>query len=224
MNYMIMISFGFFLMLFVGVGILSTLKQKATTEDYLLAGRNVSPWLVALSAIATWNSGFMFIGMIGLTYTLGLSAMWLAIGLIVGDYIMSTFVHARLRQNSEKHESLTYAGALATWNGTNYRWVRLVGGLVTVLFLCAYAAAQLNAGSKALHVLFGWDYSVGAIIGCVMVVAYCFAGGIRASIWTDAAQSIVMFSPWQFWRWRQLRAPAASALSSMPSTRSARPI
>lgn len=192
MNYMIMISFGFFLMLFVGVGILSTLKQKATTEDYLLAGRDVSPWLVALSAIATWNSGFMFIGMIGLTYTLGLSAMWLAIGLVVGDYIMSTFVHARLRQNSEKHESLTYAGALATWNGTDFRWVRLVGGLVTVFFLCAYAAAQLNAGSKALHVLFGWDYSVGAIIGCIMVVAYCFAGGIRASIWTDAAQSIVM--------------------------------
>lgn len=44
MNYMIMISFGFFLMLFVGVGILSTLKQKATTEDYLLAAMSLHGW------------------------------------------------------------------------------------------------------------------------------------------------------------------------------------
>ncbi len=192
MNYWIVISFGFFLMIFVGVGLLSTLRHKTTTEDYLLAGRNVSPWLVALSAIATWNSGFMFIGMIGLTYTLGLSAMWLAVGWLVGDSLMSSFVHARLRNTSEKQKTLTYAGVLSTWHGTDYRKVRMVGGIVTLLFLGAYAAAQLNAGSKALYVLFGWDYSLGAIIGCVMVVAYCFAGGIRASIWTDAAQSIVM--------------------------------
>lgn len=60
------------------------------------------------------------------------------------------------------------------------------------MFLGTYAAAQLKAGSKALYVLFGWDYSVGAIIGSIIVVTYCLAGGIRASIWTDATQSIVM--------------------------------
>ena len=34
---------------------------------------------------------------------------------------------------------------------------------------------------------------MGAVLGALIVVVYCFAGGIRASIWTDAAQSIVMF-------------------------------
>jgi sodium/proline symporter len=34
---------------------------------------------------------------------------------------------------------------------------------------------------------------VGALLGAMIVVAYCFSGGIRASIWTDVAQSIVMF-------------------------------
>ncbi len=189
---MIMASFVFFLLIFVGVGIASTLRQKSTTEDYLLAGRSVSPILVALSANASWNSGFMFIGMIGLTYTVGLAAIWLVLGWLVGDFLMSMIVYKRLRTNSESSESLTYAGLLANWNGKELRKVRLVGGIVTLLFLGGYAAAQLTAGSKALHVLFGWDYSIGAIVGCVMVVAYCFAGGIRASIWTDAAQSIVM--------------------------------
>jgi Na+/proline symporter len=48
------------------------------------------------------------------------------------------------------------------------------------------------AGGKALHVLFDWPLWSGAVAGAVMVCLYCFAGGIRASIWTDAAQSIVM--------------------------------
>tara|TARA_R100000900_G_scaffold39187_2_gene32369 strand:- start:102793 stop:103263 length:471 start_codon:yes stop_codon:yes gene_type:complete len=50
----------------------------------------------------------------------------------------------------------------------------------------------LNAGSKALHVLFDWPIWLGAVIGAGIVVAYCFAGGIRAAIWTDAAQAFVM--------------------------------
>ena len=43
-----------------------------------------------------------------------------------------------------------------------------------------------------MHILFGLDYRLGAIIGGIIVLLYCFSGGIRASIWTDAAQSLVM--------------------------------
>ena len=61
-----------------------------------------------------------------------------------------------------------------------------------MVFLCVYAAAQLKAGGKALHVLLGWDVNTGAFVGSGIVLIYCYAGGIRASIWTDAAQSFVM--------------------------------
>ena len=47
-------------------------------------------------------------------------------------------------------------------------------------------------GVKALHVLFEWPSWAGAVMGSVLVMLYCCAGGIRASIWTDAAQSAVM--------------------------------
>lgn len=191
---MIIASFVVCLSIFVFIGILSTLKNRHTSADYLLAGQSVKPWLVALSAVATNNSGYMFIGMIGYTYMVGLSSIWLMVGWIFGDFLAATFVHQRLRIATEKERVLSFAGVLSRWNGTNYRRLRLVGGLITVAFLGTYAAAQFNAGSKALHVLFGWDYSVGAIVGAVMVLLYCFAGGIRASIWTDAAQSFVMIA------------------------------
>ena len=40
--------------------------------------------------------------------------------------------------------------------------------------------------------MMGWSELIGILIGFILVVAYCYAGGIRASIWTDAAQSCVM--------------------------------
>ncbi len=190
---MIIASFCCFLLVFVLIGMASAFKHKQTNEDYLLAGQSVKPWLVALSAVATYSSGYMFIGMIGYTYLHGLSSIWLAIGWIFGDFLTSLFIHKRLRVVSEDKNILTYPDALSRWHGTDFKALRVTGGLITLIFLGAYAAAQFNAGSKALHALFGWDYAAGAIIGSVIVVLYCFSGGIRASIWTDAAQGIVMF-------------------------------
>ncbi len=187
-----LISFLFFLSLFVGIGLLSASKAKKTNADYLLAGNGVKPWLVALSAVATNNSGFMFIAMIGWTYVDGLVTMWFLLGFIVGDMLASVFIHKKIRNVTEKMEVLSFAGVLSNWNGTDYRIVRMVSGLIIIGFLGTYAAAQLSAGGKGLHVLLGWNYDIGAIIGAFLILLYCFAGGLRASIWTDAAQSFVM--------------------------------
>ncbi|OED34216.1 sodium:proline symporter [PVC group bacterium (ex Bugula neritina AB1)] len=186
------ISFIFFLSIFICIGVLSTLANKHTNQDYFLASQGVKPWLVALSAVATNNSGFMFIGMIGCTYTQGLSSIWLMVGLIGGDFIASFFIHKKLRVKAQNERVLSFAGVISKWGNFNYTKLRAYLGTVTIVFLGTYAAGQLNAGSKALHVLFGWDYKLGAIIGAIILLLYCFSGGIRASIWTDAAQSFVM--------------------------------
>lgn len=190
---MIVYSFIFFLLVFVLIGISSSLKSKKNNKDYLMAGHDVPPWLAALSAIATNNSGYMFIGMIGFTYTTGLQSIWLMIGWVFGDLLVSFFVHKKLRVVTESENLLSFGGVLSRWqSGTNFKKLRFLVGIITVIFLGVYAAAQFKAGSKALHVLFGWDYSMGAIIGSVIVFLYCMSGGLRASIWTDAAQSVVM--------------------------------
>tara|TARA_X000000950_G_scaffold263811_1_gene336421 strand:- start:5553 stop:6908 length:1356 start_codon:yes stop_codon:yes gene_type:complete len=174
------------------VGSLSVLKKKNTSLDYLLANQEIKPWLAGISAIATSNSGYMFIGQIGFTYVYGLQSVWLMLGLIFGDFISSLFVHKNLRQKSQQLKVVSFANLVSKWHGKNYKYVQLFGGFIILIFLSTYAAAQLNAGSKSMHVLFGLDYRLGAIIGGVIVLLYCFSGGIRASIWTDAAQSLVM--------------------------------
>lgn len=189
---MTILTFLLFLLLFVVIGLFSIKHSKKSSSDYLLAGHSVKPWLVGLSAVATNNSGYMFIGMIGYTYMVGLSSIWLMIGWIIGDFIGSLIVHRKLREKSEELNAHSFGGILSHWMGEDYKNLRKVVGLITVLFLATYSAAQLNAGSKALHSLFGWEESLGAIIGAVIILLYSYAGGIRASIWTDAAQSIVM--------------------------------
>jgi len=73
-------SFLFFLALFVAIGAYSATRAKKTADDYLLASRSVGPWMTAFSAVATNNSGFMFIGLIGMTYLEGISAAWIMVG------------------------------------------------------------------------------------------------------------------------------------------------
>jgi hypothetical protein len=57
-------------------GALAWLRKKKTPSDYLIASRDIPPWLTALSAISTNNSGFMFIGMIAFTYAVARRPRW----------------------------------------------------------------------------------------------------------------------------------------------------
>ena len=186
------LTFLFFLGVFALIGIASIFSSRGTKQDYYLASSSVAPSLVGLSAVATNNSGFMFIGVIGYTYATGLASIWLMLGWIAGDYLSSIFVHGRLRAATQASGEASFAGVLSRWNGGQGRLLQAVIGGISLLFMLAYASAQLVAGGKALHVLFDWPTWSGAVIGAVLVMAYCFAGGIRASIWTDAAQSVVM--------------------------------
>ena len=185
----IALTFIAFLVLFTVVGIYSAKYKQDTTTDYLLAGRKVNPWLTALSAMSTGQSGLLFTGQVGYAYSRGISAIWLVIGWAIGDYIAWWLVFRKLRTVSEDYNSYTVSNFLSKGKS---RIIALVSALITIAFLGAYAAAQLVAGSKALHSVFGWNYYWGIIIGTAIVVIYCFSGGIRASIWTDAVQSVVM--------------------------------
>lgn len=152
------------------------------------------PAIVAISAIATNNSGYMFIGMIGFTYVYGLMSIWLMVGWVLGDFLISLVVHRHLREVSQKSDVYSYSGVLSDWYGRPFRSLRIIGGFITLIFLCTYAAAQLKVGGKVLHALFGYHESVGVILGGGIVLVYCSVGGIRASFWTDVAQSIVMIA------------------------------
>ena len=182
-------SFLLFMTAFAGVGLASMLVKEDTTDDYLVAGRGMHPALAALSAVSTWNSGYMFIGFIGFTFTMGYSIVWIAIGSMIGQILAWLWLYKFIQQSANDRGLRSLSSLVSDATGSPEA---KLAAMLSILFLSVYAAAQLTSGGKALYVMLGWSEVVGILIGFILVVAYCYAGGIRASIWTDAAQSSVM--------------------------------
>ena len=189
MDIALLLSFLFFMCIFAGVGLASMFVKEDTTDDYLVAGRGMHPALAALSAVSTWNSGYMFIGAIGFTFMMGYNVFWMAILSTLGQVLAWAWLYKFIQKEGNARGVRSLSSLVAEKAGAPE--AKLAAAL-SVLFLSIYAAAQLTAGGKALLVMLGWPEMVGILIGFVLVVAYCYAGGIRASIWTDAVQSCVM--------------------------------
>ncbi len=185
-------SFVGVLLCFVFIGVLSVRRKQKNVDDYLTAGHDTAPWLIGLSSVATNNSAYMFIGLVGYTWVAGVSAVWLVMGWLLGDWLAWHGFHRRLREYSEKHPVNTVPAMMALNPALRSSPLRIIAAILTLLFLSIYAAAQLKGGSKALYVIFDWPMWMGAVLGAVVVVLYSFAGGLRASIWTDVAQAFVM--------------------------------
>lgn len=134
-------SFIGFLSLFTLIGLSSILLSRGTKADYYLASASVRPWLVGLSAVATNNSGYMFIGVIGYTYATGLASIWLMIGWIAGDFLASLYVHKRLRKATSVSGEVSYAGVLSNWYGQDHSHLQRLIGIISLIFLMTYAAA-----------------------------------------------------------------------------------
>ncbi|MGD1804482.1 sodium/proline symporter [Dapis sp. BLCC M126] len=191
----IAITFIAFLLSFTVVGIYSATQKQNTTNDYLLASRNVNPWLTGLSAMATRQNGGLFIAGTGVAYKFGCAFIWIPIGITIGNYIAWWLIFKKLRLVSQQTDSDTVSSFLGQENlgqKNQGRLITIISALIIIVFLGAFASAQLVAASKGLNAIFGWNNQLGIIIGAVIVVAYCFSGGIRASIWTDSVQAVLM--------------------------------
>ena len=186
---LILLSFLLFMGIFAGVGLASMRVKKDTTDDYLVAGRGMHPALAALSAVSTWNSGYMFIGFIGFIFLSGYSALWIAVVSTIGQLVAWIWLYKYIQKEGQERNLRSLSSLVSSKTGAPEA---KIAAILSVFFLSIYAAAQLTAGGVALKSMLGWSEITGILIGFVLVVAYCYAGGIRASIWTDAAQSCVM--------------------------------
>ena len=186
---LILFSFLLFMGIFAGVGIASMRVKQDTTDDYLVAGRGMHPALAALSAVSTWNSGYMFIGFIGFIFVQGYSAIWIALVSTIGQLVAWIWLYKYIQKEGNERNLRSLSSLVSSKIGAPEAKLAAV---LSVFFLAFYAAAQLTAGGVALNSMLKWPETIGILIGFVLVVAYCYAGGIRASIWTDAAQSTVM--------------------------------
>jgi len=221
------LTFSIFMLSFLVIGLSAARARETSVEDFLIGGRTIKPWLNALSAASTNCSGFMFIGLIGLSYKQGVYAFWFVIGIILGSLLVWYGLVSALRIRAGQLCAYTYldvilpnlsgdesrSGAQGNRNEENCsatssrvsvgldRWF---AGAIILFFLATYAAAQLTAGTKAMHSVFGWPAEVGIWMSATLILLYCLSGGFRATVWSDAAQSGVMLIAMMILAWISL--------------------
>ena len=189
-----LISFLIFFALFTSIGISTYFWRKSTVEDYLLASRETPVWLVALSFGASVSSGATFIGVAGLTYFSGVAALTAGFGIMLGDHLGWHVAKSKIQELAAQKSIKTYPTLVGSFGDTKHKWVIYLVSILSVIFLGAYCSAQMVAGAKTAQVLFGWDFNIFIVVAAAILLAYCWAGGIRASIWTDGIQAIIIFS------------------------------
>lgn len=182
--------FGYFAVLLVIAAF--SYKKQQSGADFILGDRTLNFWLTALSAQASDMSSWLFLGYPALIFGGGVFAAWAAIGLMVGMFLNWHFIAPRLRKMTEQFGSLTLNAYFESRFKDTSGSLRLIAGLMSVIFFTIYISSGLIAMGVLLESLFGLNYYLGAVIGLIVVVGYVFIGGYRTVAWIDLFQGFFL--------------------------------
>lgn len=188
----ISLTFVVYLAFVLWIGLIAY-RRTRNAEDYFLGGRNLPPFVAALSAGASDMSGWLLIGLPGYAYAAGLEAIWIAIGLCTGVALNWTFVARRLRTYSAGlNNALTIPSYFQRRFDDSSPWLRSVSAVFTLLFFLFYVSSAFIGGGKLFNTVFGIPYEMAVILGALAVVSYTLFGGFLAVSWTDVLQGLLM--------------------------------
>ncbi len=162
-------------------------NQQRSTEDFFLAGRSLGWFPVGMSLMASLISALSFTGVPGQGYSIGLRtlymplAVWLTVPILWGVAI-PMFRGLQLASIYEYLE-LRFDGR-----------TRVLATLLFALWRILWLGGVLYAPCKAFSAAVGWDVPIGLLIVILGIVttAYTFLGGIKAVVWTDVLQGLLM--------------------------------
>lgn len=171
---------------------LSSYKKQQSGSDFILGNRSANFWLMALAAQASDMGSWLFLGYPALIFGGGVPAAWAAIGLILGMFFNWHFIAPRLRELTEQFGSLTLNAYFESRFNDSSGRLRLVSGLMSVIFFTAYISSGLITMGVLFESLFGINYYLGVAMGLIMVVGYVFVGGYRTVAWIDLFQGFFL--------------------------------
>jgi Na+/proline symporter len=181
-----------FLLAYVGMmvvfGVVGSRRVQGA-DDFAVARRGYGPFILALAFASTAASGATFLGLPGLTYSYGVSTIWLAFLYPVGIYLGVMICQRTISQGGND----AGARSIPEYLGERYQSEALrVSAAIFSLMLLFYLAGQLVAGLVMFEVMLGIPKMVALGITTLVLLAYVTFGGAHADILTDGAQGFLM--------------------------------
>lgn len=192
-DYIVFISY-FLAIVYVGYYFF---KKNQSRDDYYVGGRNINAGHVGLSIAATDVGGGFSIGLGGLGFTMGLAGSWLLFTGLVGAWIAAVLTVPRLKQLDLENGLLTFPDFLTLKYN---RQIGLIAAVISGIGYLGFTSGQILAGGKLASVSIFQEITwidpllFSLVIMSLVVVVYTSMGGIKAVIYTDTIQWIVLLS------------------------------
>ena len=166
-------------------------RLTVTATDYMIAGREVHPYVMAMSYGATFISTSAVIGFGGAASLFGMGILWLTwMNIFFGIFMAFAIFGKRTRRLGHVLDAHTFPELL----GRRYQSTFIQGfsGIIIFLFMPVYAAAVLIGISRFIEVYLHVPFSVGLLAFSLILALYVILGGLKGVMYTDAFQGTIM--------------------------------
>ncbi len=135
-----------YLLLLAGIGIRQSRHVKSE-EDFTVAGRSLSPWVMVCTMLAVWIGTGSIVGNAEQTYKTGVAALILPIGTFFGMILLSL-----IASRARNIEATSVPGIIQRRFGNTARGLAMLSLIIAYMVIVSY---QFNAGGAVLEVIAG---------------------------------------------------------------------
>jgi len=180
-----------YLIAMLGVGFYF-MKKNTTTDDYYVGGRKLSSLHIGLSVVATDVGGGFSIGLGGLGFAMGISGSWLLFTGLIGAWLSGVLLIPRVSDLARKNGFLSFPQFLEF---VFDKRVALLAGLISAIGYIGFTSSQFLAGAKLASSTFSnLTLNQALLIMGIVAVIYTVLGGLKAVIYTDTVQWIILMA------------------------------
>lgn len=181
------VVFSLALLASMGIGIFFSRSGgvQQNNNEYLMAGRSMSSIPVALSVLASFVSSIAILGNPAEVYTYGFQ-LWLQSFTNFISVPLMVWVFLPVYYNLRLTSSYEYLERRFSFS------LRMLGSVVFVIQTVLYTAIVLYGPSLTLESVTGFPLWLSTVVTGLVCTFYTTVGGMKAVIWTDVFQGIIM--------------------------------
>ncbi|XP_066587746.1 sodium-coupled monocarboxylate transporter 1-like [Prorops nasuta] len=171
------------------VGVYQAYKSRKSPDavrEYLVGGQTMSIFPISMSLIASYISGIAILGLPAEMYVYG-TQLWAVV--IADSFVSLTMVVVYLPVFYKLQITSSYKYLELRFNHV----VRLMGSFIFIIKMLLYIPLVIYVPALAFNQVTGINLHMVALVVCAVCIYYTTLGGLKAVVWTDAIQTIVMF-------------------------------
>ncbi len=170
-------------------------KGWSTTKDaegYMVAGRKIHPYIMAMSYGATFISTSAIVGFGGMAGLFGMGLLWLTfLNIFVGIFIAFVIYGKRTRRMGYNLGAMTLPELMA--RRFDSKFIQWFSGLVIFVGMPLYASVVLIGAARFIETTLSIDFNLALLLYSIIIAAYVVWGGLKGVMYTDAMQGTIMF-------------------------------